>query len=731
MKVMYGEVVIEFASITEWNETCEYDETGVNLVANKILITVEGSVFPESINSTGDKTKTPTDVSFTTSTYNAAHGTPAPFGWKLNMCLRSLSFPRQLFEMSNPITGDIYFIALPYDEDIVDSYTTYDGTRYRNLDVNNGPKPISVRVLQTFNEFARISFTIEITKIRCLGGEVQGASTVPLGSNLYYDNIVISNRFWTEEIIDSNFYTTRTITGKLKQPTSNSTSVHQWRDFFYPPLEFGYRRDMVRYSESPDGTELSYVIVDKQMRCAAPYPATNFTGSCTFSIDNQAVMIFSFQLMMTGRPDAPKKLLLQRCVEAFVAKVKNLTKDKKASGVIKDFSISESLGDPPSVTLNAKMLLTATVSEDQTMEDAILKVSLPGMQVLGEPLEWDKVKLNDKWEVTYNRIRSDVPNPFGYETYYVYEEAPKDSDDDQAHTVHSFIKCVATVPCRIITQNTSSESQLRASSEEEVASKTTVAHDPSGTDYGTQTESSTGVLDNVVDSPYTFYKSNINYYTDYSNIVLPQAHIAQNQSSNPYDGQYITTRPPGTTGSGETQTASIQRTTKLVQLARPIPKALVTIEAERVNQLPELPNPDEIITASTSIPGSQIGTESGSSSDTIQFQCLRVETKICDPKPSRVSKDSIIYNVFAKIEYVLSRPFRKGDSVTLLSNPTFGGNGYYPTYINASGNQELNTNSLVTLFNGTQLNHSVVNSTNELPYGPTTTEDYNPEEPTA
>lgn len=852
MKVEYNGITIEYASITDWNETVEYDSSGMNLIANRIELTIEGSVFPlyhtrtvteiterpkgedgeetESVETTSVETYkiegTSTNVTLDDYDSVSEDAREAGFAFRLNSCLRELSIPRQTFMMSNPVTRKTYFVAYPQaSQEFANGLSS---EQRRNVDINGGPKPRAVRVLQTCNEFARISFTIEISKIRCLGGETTGGSP---GDKDPVDGFIVSNRFWTEESIDSNFYMTRTFTGKLRITTATKT-VHYYRDVYYPPLEEGFRRDSVRFSESEDGLELNYVVVDKQVRCSAPYPATSFSGEISYSVDNSAVMSLSFQLSMIGRPDAPKKALVFRCIEAFLNKANQINKNG-VSGVIQNFTVAESLGDPPAVTLNAKMLLTSLGSTDMSSPSQVTQITLPGISALGDPLEWENMQIGDK-SYEYTRTKSEIPNPYGYDVYYVYDEDDNSSSDGRifstgtssyggapsgggksgtkgfsrknlgqhelssksdsngassgnnsgsgtsgesassgsssgssgssdsslkgsdysSEATHGFIKCLATVPCVVHAPRYINDTTFV--SEIDLARTTKVTKNRDGTTYGTPTTS--GAQDGAVEFPYTLYKSDITYYTDYARMALPQAFPVESTFKSKVtnwdipgfvretevDGSsldmvllYIERlkaketeymRKIGEEGHTEEEIESFNSNladvrirlaeyqdllsthvynTRIVQVAKPIPKAHVVIEAERFGRMPEMPDPEAIVQAR--LKGETLTPETGyiAGFSTLVFTCLKSEVKICDPRPSTLNKDGVSYYVIGMYEYAMSRPYNKGDEIWLLENPVFGANCYYPKrYIQETNSYVSDPTALKVLYDGSQLTHT-------------------------
>ena len=77
---------------------------------------------------------------------------------------------------------------------------------------------------------------------------------------------------------------------------------------------------------------------------------------------------------------------------------------------------------------------------------------------------------------------------------------------------------------------------------------------------------------------------------------------------------------------------------------------------------------------------------------------------MCEPKPAVNTNESVSYSLIGTYEYALSRPYKKGDEVWLLQNPTFGSNNYYPTKV-VAGNKIPDVDALTTMYDGRQLSH--------------------------
>ena len=765
MDVYYNGVTLKHATVTSWDETVEYDSSGMNLIGNKITLSIEGTVFPlaipvktavnqlEQAAYRGVDAEAPNAhiTGFDSIVALAADRHPTDtFAFRLNSCLRQLSMPRGSFKMQNSITGEVLFVA--FAQDSSEERLTNDPVKRRNCDVDGGPKPHSVRIVQTTNEFARISFSITIMKIRCLAGEIQES-----GEELGSDPLVgftVSNRCWTEETIDSNFYVTRTFTGKLRI-SSVERSVHFWRNMYYPPLEDGFKRESVRFSESENGLELSYVVTDKQTRISPPYPATAFSGTLSYSVENSCMLTLNVNLTMIGRPDADKKLLRARAFQAVTKKTDQFTNAGK-TGFQTKLNVSENFGDPPSVTVSCAYTLFSAESEEITDDvNALATILQPKMEIVGTPLEWEDVEYNGVFH-EYNRFKSPKPNPWGYNVFSAYDdetnkttegatttpptegtegseegsgETSESGDESDKSAAYGFIKCMATVPC-LMRAPSYLHNPAKPSEMEDLSTK--VYKDEDNVEYPV---ASSGARQKALDYPYSFYKSDITYFTDYSRVVLPKARYAPTMDDSDASGEDYSTysiarlneeiktredaledlkEGPDLEGLDETEAATAteahnlnvanikkelaalkreldSRThVRVVQVARPVPKARVIIEAERYGRLPEMPDPDEIVTTTGDNP--------------IVFTPLKVETRLCEPKAAKNTPESVSYSIIGTYEYAMSRAYKKGDEVWLLMNPTFGSACYYPKVPSENGMID-DMSALKCLYYGDQMTH--------------------------
>lgn len=817
MRVVYNNVVLERVLTTKWEETIRYDETGINSLGSLARITFEAYVFPDPSDKFFEEAYSP---SVATQTVNVGHQQVyrAPVNSKIKKILRELEIPRRSLIIYDDVLGTPIYEAYPESisvEEVDGSYQNISSSQaqdishqLRCMDTNNGPKPLSVAVLVSCREYHKIRFEIEVAKVRCFAGETEKNNEDPdIPATDIATGIIVSNRCWTNETIDDNFYTTRVFSGKLTVSRNINTSVHSFRDCYYPPLEAGFRRESVRFSESQDGLSLSYVITDKQIRNAAPYPVTQFSGRLDYSFEYTVEKV-TMQLTVVGSPFAHRPTLLGIARATLGNKLQDMQKDYNSIIPIR-FDISENIGDPPSFSLTLSVMIYdatksmgvtseaegggmrfgdsgvtvggtgsgdsegsgegssagdgasekrdsnaissfiteegrrititkkvssvlptkeetgTTTSSTETGEAATGDSKSSPLASIGKLAAYDVMAKEislyfpeavsddyNKW--TYNRELSQVPNPFGYNVLEVVNSEGKDiaNHDENTRASFQFIKSMASVPCAIppMTRITGDPVEgEKASYQTVVVRQSNVALvDPE----------TSGMTQAALDYPYTLYKSHATYVTESHRVF--KSSFLQNRLM---DFTIYYPEPI------------------ILDVAAPTGKLFITIEAERQNAVPELPDPEEIVTVYSTgeteggLSAADAGTNGTPVEDTeqylrtapsvkassntkikayadgrrtespITFICLNNSVQIAEPKPA-INGESTLYTLLATYEYAMSRPLRKGDEVRLLLNPILTqATCYYPKEADKDGNPVPKRDKLLTLYNGNVLNH--------------------------
>lgn len=197
-----------------------------------------------------------------------------------------------------------------------------------DLEINNGPTT-KLRVLSVQYDYSvRAAFEIEFVKaVRCNGRQGQILQDV---QNL---------RYVVDEDIDcTTWLRTRTYRGKLRvyalagddvdgngaiQQVAiiNPYALGKW--LAMPPLQYGFRRESVRYALSENGLELSFFVADKEQKSAAPYPACNWEGSFAIQFpEGEVICDSTLEFTLTAAPEFRKIELYNLAYRIFEAKTK-------------------------------------------------------------------------------------------------------------------------------------------------------------------------------------------------------------------------------------------------------------------------------------------------------------------------------------------------------------------------------------------------------------------------
>lgn len=192
----------------------------------------------------------------TITTANLGFSTGENFASGTEAALRLLNTNRRRFTMT--IGGVTLFDIAP---SATEENAQVEGGK--NLDLNHGPRPKCK--IDEINGIgvARGTFTVEFATPSC--GEPS-------------QNGIINLRWWTGDDVDKNWYTTRTITGRLRVANKN-VGPHAMRGLVFPPLQQGFRRERMTFNEDPNGLALDFTITDLEVYRAAPSPASTWRGN--------------------------------------------------------------------------------------------------------------------------------------------------------------------------------------------------------------------------------------------------------------------------------------------------------------------------------------------------------------------------------------------------------------------------------------------------------------------
>ncbi len=239
----YGDITLPYPTHTQFSQEAVYDASGTDKVYTQFTITVQGIL---------------------NTAYADVIGTGGASGAAIMAAIRAkLLTPRQ--KLSVQVNG-VELIPT----------SSADGR-----DAKLGPQPQNCQVLQLYDTSFLITFRIIAHYV---DSSAQGNGGRPT---------VISNR-WTEKVsIDQCQFSTRNRSGKfvIRTDTPNGLIPDQLRTAMaVVGVPGGFIRTQADYTISPDGTTLSYELVDREQYKMPPPPAYEASGTYTEIVSGNGVV---------------------------------------------------------------------------------------------------------------------------------------------------------------------------------------------------------------------------------------------------------------------------------------------------------------------------------------------------------------------------------------------------------------------------------------------------------
>lgn len=180
------------------------------------------------------------------------------------------------------------------------------------IDLDNGPKPLSVEVSRVSPAVLKIEFSIQFAIGDC--------------ATAYNTKGVLSNRWGISESIDENHFTTRIVSGRLRISTV-SLDAHAFRGWVVPLLQPNFARQSINVNSSTDGLTLDYSIVDRQQYAAPPAPAVRWGGTHSMSTGEGGFNTFGeVSVWLEGDAETDKAALIGACASVALRKLDILNK---------------------------------------------------------------------------------------------------------------------------------------------------------------------------------------------------------------------------------------------------------------------------------------------------------------------------------------------------------------------------------------------------------------------
>jgi len=287
----YNGIRLHNVQIQSLQQSVEYDASQTDQLFVRTRLTIRGTVFRGTI-------KEPTRPHIETA------GLPVPLHeLSAREITAYLSQPRKRFRLvvKDDKREETLYDVQPATE-VEDDHTTA-------TDVDRGPKPLAVNVVNFAKWGYEIDFEIELaTQYRTNPSEIFD----PQGRGDW----ALNNRWSVSEALDENFFMTRTYQGtiRLSQAVPNYQFAARWLAF--PQLEPGFKRESCEYTVSPDGLTVQYRITDRQQAHAPPWPCTRMEVSHSESLSKFGYYVQSAcSVRLWGPPGVPKSMLLARLAQ--------------------------------------------------------------------------------------------------------------------------------------------------------------------------------------------------------------------------------------------------------------------------------------------------------------------------------------------------------------------------------------------------------------------------------
>lgn len=610
----YNGVELHNVATTEWQQEVMLDESGTDLLYTRHRITVEGILHVQA----GDNC--PAWILPSSGSYSSAgHAASGSIEETMAKVQALLSRPRCELEITINAFPPAGGSSSPSAKTIFKCKpaTTAGG---QDLDCANGPIPKSVTIKQILsNKVFTVAFTIECCRLE--SGKPTGTTMPP---------VVLNNRWSVSEAMDANFFTTRTIAGKMKLANSLS-SGHLYKYVVVPGLEKGFKRESLEYSVSPNGLECDYTITDKQIHWAPPWPATNMEGTHSSSLAADGMnAIEDFYVRLDGSPKSDKRMLIQQAMAVTMNRLKltGAGKAKFAKEYIpENITITEHFGPVNACEVRARIRYTP---------EKVMDYVAPWNNELGMPLvpKTDGAFAGHPYDKELCRVPA------------LYGETLKGDRGDSMPAVLTMLSCYLQVPEGVHNigqwvNKAKGENNPPYPENPNYPRPDNVYQVP----YEVPSTSTSSYSSAAKEAPYTNTRLEINYYTSASNVALPKGGSGTASSG----GGFAPGTVGGTSGS---QSSNKETTSQVSDVAGEQASVEIVFDFERHGKLPEIPARPKTINLAKNLTGKRVWSKTSTVGPTLNG-----------------GGAAQIYRIFGTAIYALNRPIEDNENITLGALP--------------------------------------------------------------
>ncbi len=391
--VIYNGVEMVNVITREWNQEVTYDDSQTDRIADRYTLVFEGIIHTQNLSNL---------------VYHDAGPSISPFvpagmvdegrSFQANPVDHYTSLKSRLMEPRGQL--QVYFAG-----DLVLNIRSWTQSNQPEgkvllgrVDVVNGPRPISADLVHiTGNSTFRVRFTIETSVVEC--ADISGSAKA----------FVLNNRWSIREVMDEDFFTTRTISGRMVL-ASNEIPPFAHKYLVVPGLEEGFKRKRVDFMVQENGLACDYTITDAQVKTAAPFPATRIQCRHAEQTADGITFHTAISCSLQGPPHVDRRWLISRAIQVVDSRTNMLSKIQNADFFVESGEIVDNIGERSSIEFNIRIR--------HVPGNAGLGEFLSGVrsETLGTPLELGPLTIdeNPNSGIEYDPTVSWEPRLHGY-----------------------------------------------------------------------------------------------------------------------------------------------------------------------------------------------------------------------------------------------------------------------------------------------------------------------------
>lgn len=331
--VYYNGVWLHNVSTREFHQEATYDASGTDQMSQHFRMRFEGIIHIQSaLELDDDNMWVGPESMLNYSTYSLQSASNV-----YQQVRARLAQPRR--DLHVWVNGEELFKCVP-----TGTSTTQDPDR----DVKNGPRPLTFSLDQIMGGAVfRVSFAVECEKLECGLCETSryGGADIPY---------ILSNRWSIAESMDSDCFVHRTIQGRMvlsasswwdaDYETPRGLPGHLLKLAVIPGLEDGFRREAIDYAVDPTGLICTYLVSDRQVTVAAPFPLTKLEGTHTETCQNGVDYISDVSVTVSAPPHIDKTVLVARAMQFCEWKLRMLDRKTGPDWMLINAVVTERIG---------------------------------------------------------------------------------------------------------------------------------------------------------------------------------------------------------------------------------------------------------------------------------------------------------------------------------------------------------------------------------------------------